>query len=182
MWMPESAAVSFKKRACHGCEKEELRQQPIEEEEELQTKATSGYISKANPNLESRPLKGGGQPLSENDRAFFELRFGNDFSRVQSYHEVKAMLTGVCLDCCDSKPTRGRRKIRWRKRRCWRTSCQEHTHEICESVVERLHSHLINANPTKNPRSYLFLYPLIAQQRISDSASCVKQTYASFIL
>jgi hypothetical protein len=83
MWMPESAAVSFKtlhiQRACHGCEKEELRRQPIEEEEELQTKATSGYISEANPNLVSSPLKGGGQPLSKNDRAFFEPRFGHDF-------------------------------------------------------------------------------------------------------
>ena len=56
--------------------------EPEEEEEELQAKATSGRISEANPNLESRiqSLKGGGQPLSENDRAYFKPRFGHDFS------------------------------------------------------------------------------------------------------
>ncbi len=63
-----------------------------EEEEELQAKATSGHISDANPNLESdiRPLKGGGQPLSENDRAFFEPRFGRDFSQVRLHTDTRA--------------------------------------------------------------------------------------------
>ena len=56
-----------------------------EEEEELQAKSTSGHIFGENPNLKShiQSLKGGGQPLSENDRAFFEPRFGYDFSRLR---------------------------------------------------------------------------------------------------
>ena len=72
MRMPESAAVSFKtphtQQACHGCEEEELRQQPIEgeEEEELQAK-----------------------PISDNDRAFFEPRFNRDFSRVRLHTDAK---------------------------------------------------------------------------------------------
>jgi len=57
MRMPESAVVSFKtphiQRACHGCEEEELRWPPIEEEEELQAKATSEHLSNVTPNLES---------------------------------------------------------------------------------------------------------------------------------
>ena len=63
-----------------------------EEEEELQAKATSGRISEANPNLESdiQSLKGGGQPLSENDRAFFEPRFGSDFSQVRVHSDTRA--------------------------------------------------------------------------------------------
>jgi len=63
-----------------------------EEEEELQAKATSGHISEANPNLESniQSLKGGGQPLSENNRAFFEPRFGRDFSQVRVHAGTQA--------------------------------------------------------------------------------------------
>ena len=66
--------------------------EPEEEEEELQAKATSGHISEANPNLESdiQSLKGGGHPLSENDRAYFEPRFGRDFSQVRVHTDTRA--------------------------------------------------------------------------------------------
>ena len=66
--------------------------EPEEEEEELQAKATSGHISESNPNLESKiqSLKGGGQHLSENDRAFFEPRFGRDFSQVRVHTDAVA--------------------------------------------------------------------------------------------
>ena len=80
MWMPDPQAVSREdfhiQRVWQGCEEKELRRQPEEEEEELQAKATSGCISEVNSNLEShiKFLKGGGQPLSENDRTFFEPR------------------------------------------------------------------------------------------------------------
>jgi len=65
---------------------------PEEEEEELQAKATSDNISEVNPNLESQiqSLKGGGKPLSENDRAFFEPRFGRDFSQVRVHTDANA--------------------------------------------------------------------------------------------
>ena len=73
-------------------EEEELRRQPIEEEEELQAKTTSGRIPEVQPNIESQiySLKGGGQPLSENDRAFFEPRFGSDFSQVRVHTDTQA--------------------------------------------------------------------------------------------
>jgi hypothetical protein len=66
--------------------------EPEEEEEELQAKATSGHISEVNSNLESdiQSFKGGGQPLSENDRAFFEPRFGHDFSQVRVHTDTRA--------------------------------------------------------------------------------------------
>jgi len=62
-----------------------VQRQVEEEEEELQGKATSGHISDVNPDLESyiQSLEGGGHPLSENDRTFFEPRFGQDFSPVR---------------------------------------------------------------------------------------------------
>jgi Domain of unknown function (DUF4157) len=61
--------------------------------EELQAKATSGHLSEANPNLESQiqSLKGGGpRPLSENDRIFFEPRFGCDFSQLRVHTDIRA--------------------------------------------------------------------------------------------
>ncbi|KAF5424184.1 MAG: protein of unknown function (DUF4157) [Candidatus Methanocomedens sp.] len=66
--------------------------EPEEEEEELQAKATSGRISEVTPNLESNilSLKGGGKPLPENDRAFFEPRFGQDFSQVRLHTDTRA--------------------------------------------------------------------------------------------
>jgi len=107
MWMLEpksvSGGASHIQQACPRCEEEELRRQqiekeeeelqrqPIEEEEELQAKPESGHISEANPNLESdiQSLKGGGQPLSENDRAYFEPRFGRDFSQVRVHTDSR---------------------------------------------------------------------------------------------
>lgn len=70
-----------------------LVQRQVEpEEEELQTKATSSHLFEANPNLESKiqSLKGGGRPLSENDRAFFEPRFGHDFSQLRMHTDTRA--------------------------------------------------------------------------------------------
>ena len=74
--------------------------EPEEEEEELQAKATSGHISEANPNLESdiQSLKGGGQPLPENDRTFFEPRFGRDFSKVRMHMDAKAAESAWALN------------------------------------------------------------------------------------
>ena len=66
--------------------------EPEKEEEELQAKATSSHLSETNPNLESKvhSLRGGGQPLSNNDRTFFEPRFGRDFSQVRVHTNAKA--------------------------------------------------------------------------------------------
>ena len=112
MRMPEPQAVSSGtpyihsiQRACIRSEdevlsrqpieekKEELRRQPIEEEEEeLQAKATSVGISEVNPDIEShiQNMRGGGQPLPESARAYFEPRFGHDFSQVRVHTDAKA--------------------------------------------------------------------------------------------
>ncbi len=99
MRIPEPQAVSKDdphiQRVCEGCEEEELRCQPIEEEGEeelLQTKEISGQNAETTPDLESRinAIRGGGQPLTESERAFFEPRFGNDFSKVRVHTGVNA--------------------------------------------------------------------------------------------
>ena len=103
--------------ACFDCETEKLRRQPEEEEEELilpkplgeqitsavqrqveekeelfRTKEMSGENAEITPDLESRinAIEGGGQPLPESERAFFELRFGCDFSKVRVHTDSRA--------------------------------------------------------------------------------------------
>jgi len=62
-----------------------------EEEELLQTVSNNTTATAVSPDIESKvnSLKGGGQPLSDNERNFFEPRFGYDFSgvRVHTYAE-----------------------------------------------------------------------------------------------
>ncbi len=79
-------------RVCTECE-EELQRQPMEEEEELlQTKEDSGITPDINSTTESQinSVRGGGQPLPESIRAFFEPRFGQDFSQVRVHTDSQA--------------------------------------------------------------------------------------------
>ncbi|MCX9088553.1 MAG: DUF4157 domain-containing protein [Candidatus Methanoperedens sp.] len=54
-------------------------------DEKLQAKEIRGETPEVTSNMETNinALRGGGQPLTESARAFFEPRFGTDFSRVQ---------------------------------------------------------------------------------------------------
>jgi len=73
--------------------KRQVEPEEEEEEEELQAKATSGHLSEVTPNLESHilSLKGGGrQPFPESARAYFEPRFGRDFSQVRVHSDAQA--------------------------------------------------------------------------------------------
>ena len=80
-------------RMCQECE-EEVRRQPLEEEEEeeLQAKEMAGQTPKVMLSLESgiNSLKGGGRPLSRSERRFFEPRFGEDFSNVRVHNDTRA--------------------------------------------------------------------------------------------
>ena len=93
MRMPQavSSETPYIQRAIPTCGEEELQRQPIEEEEELQAKPESGHISDVNPNLEShiQSLKGGGQPLPESARAYFEPWFGHNFSKVRMHKDAQ---------------------------------------------------------------------------------------------
>ncbi|NIM18403.1 MAG: DUF4157 domain-containing protein [Candidatus Aminicenantes bacterium] len=63
-----------------------------EEEEAIQTKRGTGQGLEDPADIESRIqyLKGGGHPLSESSRSFFEPRFGVDFNHVRVYTDKKA--------------------------------------------------------------------------------------------
>ena len=73
--------------------KEEVRRQPMEEEEEeLQMKHGPGATPEIGPHLQAQinGLEGSGRPLSLPARRFFEPRFGNDFSRVRVHTDERA--------------------------------------------------------------------------------------------
>jgi len=81
-------------RMCPECEDEMAKRQPMEEEEEvLQTKEMLGQTPHLGSGVESRiaNMKGGGQSLDQTTRAFFEPRFGADFSNVRIHSDIRAV-------------------------------------------------------------------------------------------
>ncbi|HSE43238.1 MAG TPA: DUF4157 domain-containing protein [Acidobacteriota bacterium] len=82
----------FVGRVCSECE-EELRRQPTEEEEEaVQTKSSSRKNLEASSDVESKikSVRSGGQPIPESVRAYFEPRFGRNFSQVRLHNDPDA--------------------------------------------------------------------------------------------
>jgi hypothetical protein len=75
-------------------------EEPEEEEKPAQTKATPNNTPKVTPNIESsiNAMKGGGQPLSESTRSFFEPRFDADFSKVRLHTDSKAAETAKSIN------------------------------------------------------------------------------------
>lgn len=71
-----------------------VQRQPIEEEEEetIQPKEPSTKSPPTRPDIETniQSLKTGGTPLPKSTRAFFEPRFGHDFSKVKLHTNTRA--------------------------------------------------------------------------------------------
>jgi len=90
--------ISRLQRKCAQCEEEEVQRQAMEgdmeEEEEgnLQAKEAPGEATEVTSAAQAQieGLRGGGEPLSESVRAFFEPRFGHDFSRVRVHSDARA--------------------------------------------------------------------------------------------
>ena len=105
----EEELLQTKLLQCQSEDEEEVQKQPEEEEEAaqakfiqqqeeeeeekiLQTKQVRSNTPTSTPKLESRihSLKGGGQPLPEATRVFFEPRFGYDFKNVWVHTDARA--------------------------------------------------------------------------------------------
>ncbi len=69
-----------------------IQRQEEEEDEKLQTKRDVRSGIPVIPNVERRinTMRGGGQPLPEHVRAFFEPRFNRDFSQVRVHADTSA--------------------------------------------------------------------------------------------
>ena len=97
MRMPEPAGVI--RPACAECAAEERAQRQATDEEEETVRMRSGAMMVA-PGAASAPAPaaakaaigamGTGRPLSRSERAFFEPRFGADFSRVRVHDDAAA--------------------------------------------------------------------------------------------
>lgn len=76
------------------------RQEEEEKEKSIQPKAGPHQISKVTPAIESNisAMKGGGQVLSESLRAFYEPRFGADFSHVRVHTDSMAAQTAQAIN------------------------------------------------------------------------------------
>jgi hypothetical protein len=63
-----------------------------EEEERIQAKGDTGRTPEVTPDLKARlnAIRGGSRPLPQSDRAFFEPRFGYDFSQVRIHTDARA--------------------------------------------------------------------------------------------
>jgi hypothetical protein len=74
--------------------------EPEEEEEPIQPKGNSSSAVVSAPGIESsiNSLKGGGQPLSESVRNYFEPRFGYDFSGVKVHNDSEASETAKSIN------------------------------------------------------------------------------------
>ncbi|MGB8217853.1 MAG: DUF4157 domain-containing protein [Candidatus Methanoperedens sp.] len=72
-------------RKCPRCREDK-------KDEKLQAKVVSDHTPEVTPQIEANinALKGGGQPLPESTRAFYEERFGHDFSQVRVHTDAKA--------------------------------------------------------------------------------------------
>lgn len=72
--------------------KEEEEEEEKKEEELLQMKEVSSGVAEVSPTTESQinSIRGDGQSLPESVRAFFEPRFGQDFSQVRVHTDAKA--------------------------------------------------------------------------------------------
>ncbi|MGH7890061.1 MAG: DUF4157 domain-containing protein, partial [Thermodesulfobacteriota bacterium] len=79
-------------RTCTECE-EGLHRQPMEEEEEMvQAKEETGATPEVSSTVESQinSIRGGGHPLPDSVRTYFEPRFGQDFSPVRVHTDSEA--------------------------------------------------------------------------------------------
>ncbi|MCX9012824.1 MAG: DUF4157 domain-containing protein [Candidatus Methanoperedens sp.] len=80
-------------RKCPGCTGKP-HSQPVKEDEGmmLQSKEVTGHTLGVKPDTEAQinAISGGGQPLPESVRTFYEPRFGHDFSQVRVHADAKA--------------------------------------------------------------------------------------------
>ncbi|MFN0085503.1 MAG: DUF4157 domain-containing protein [Blastocatellia bacterium] len=84
-----SASGSIQRQAANP--EEEERKKRVEEEQPIQAKEQPGETPWVSARAESQIERlGGGEPIPESTRAFFEGRFGRDFSQVRVHNDAQA--------------------------------------------------------------------------------------------
>lgn len=90
----------YLQRSCSKCEEELFGLFINKEEHTLQSDTIHGQIPEIPPYLAIRvnTIRGNGQPLPESERAFFEQRFGYDFSQVRVHTGDQAARTANAIN------------------------------------------------------------------------------------
>ena len=92
-----SASGSVQRQAANP--EEEERKKHVEEEQPIQAGEQSGETSWDSARAESQIERlGGGEPIPESTRAFFEGRFGRDFSQVRVHKNAQAAGTARAIN------------------------------------------------------------------------------------
>lgn len=88
-------------RLCPECE-QKLQRQAVEDDEEktAQAKSANGQANAASSHIEAsiNAMKGGGSPLPESSRNFYESRFGADFGSVRVHTDSLAAETSRAIN------------------------------------------------------------------------------------
>jgi hypothetical protein len=98
---PLSPIPTHPQRKCTACEAEEketVRRQADEDEEELQLKRDTSGPQSADADAAEAAIAQGGRPLSPAERTYFEPRFGFDFSNVRIHDEPRAHSAAESID------------------------------------------------------------------------------------
>ncbi|MGB8466064.1 MAG: DUF4157 domain-containing protein [Terrimicrobiaceae bacterium] len=94
------AACSNGSHLCPECaeEEEKVRRKPGDPQL-LQARESPGAVPRMSPGVEARirGFQGGGRPLPQGERAFFESRLGADFSRIRIHTNTPAAETAAAI-------------------------------------------------------------------------------------
>jgi hypothetical protein len=144
------------------------------EQESIQPKQLPGPSSGATSALESHLhlLKNGGQPLSETERAFFEPRFGYDFSQVRVHTDKQAAETARNLNAQAYTAGRdvvfGAGKYAPETTEGKRLLAHELAHVVQQNSTDKI---LANSTTLKNDMLKCTLSPLVNVESISARQS-----------
>jgi hypothetical protein len=83
-------------RACDDCEEDTINRKETDDEEEVISRAAVTPHVPASANIHA--MQGGGNPLPPATRAFFEPRFGADFSHVRIHTDQRAADTAKSIN------------------------------------------------------------------------------------
>ncbi len=92
---PDRTSGNIVQKQCPRCTKKHGK-----EEEVIQTKMAAGHTPEITQEMDNSicGTRGGGQPLPESVRSFFEPRLCHDFSRVRVHNDVKAFESARMLN------------------------------------------------------------------------------------
>ena len=151
------APIGTVQRKCLACAAGETPCPKCEEEETVHLKEKAGQVTKATPPLHSQiaSFRGGGQPLPPPVRAFFEPRFGRDFSKVRVHTGSSAAESASAIQAraftSGQDIVFGAREFDPQNREGQKLLSHELVHVVQQGATSILPEHVHRQPSTKNP-------------------------------